>query len=351
MRRRSCPLPGTRRPPWHRRWRTNATAKVSRYLSGQAAHPHGILGRLIARIWIRETAAVNDIAIDLLAARPGERVAEIGCGSGRTLGRLATASAQVLGVDISSDMVGLATQRNAAHIAAGRLRVVQGDGTALPVDPNDLDGVISVHSLYFWPDPPAVLAELHRAVRPGGRLVLAFRAGEHPLPGVHPAGPDLTHEQARQLGVAVGRLHRELNESGSPTGLPAVTAAPTAPVVSPADAIAEAQRFQAAASAAGGPFDTAVIDLLDERIALIDRYATARPTDDHPHGPHGWTHGDLQYLHLARGGVGNGGVGDVSGVTCAGHDLLFVLRSGRAALVRRHPHVGLTGDVAWSSSC
>jgi SAM-dependent methyltransferase len=46
-----------------------------------------------------------------------------------------------------------------------------------------VDSVISVHSIYFWPDPPAVLAKLHRALRPGGRMVLAFRAGEHALPG------------------------------------------------------------------------------------------------------------------------------------------------------------------------
>ncbi len=182
MWRRSCPLPGGRRLPWYRRWPTAATAKVNRYLSGQAAHPRGAVGLLIARNWIRETAAVNDIALDLLAARRGERIAELGCGPGRTLDRLAAAGAQSLGVDISSDMVRLAAHRNAAHVAAGRLRVVEGDGTALPIGDGELDGAISVHSLYFWPDPPAVLAELHRALRPGGRLVLAFRAGEHPLP-------------------------------------------------------------------------------------------------------------------------------------------------------------------------
>jgi SAM-dependent methyltransferase len=222
MQRRSCPVPGTRRPPWHRRWRTAATAKVSRYLSGQAAHPYGFVGRLIARNWIRETAAVNDIAIDLLTARPDERIAEIGCGPGRTLGRLATAGAQTLGVDISPDMVGLATQRNAAHVAAGRLRVIEGDGTALPVDDGDLDGVISVHSIYFWADPPAVLAELHRALRPGGRLVLAFRGGEHPLPSRF----DPTVYQMATTSEVAGWLRAAgftgFREESSPT-LPTVT--------------------------------------------------------------------------------------------------------------------------------
>jgi len=182
MFRRSCPLPGTRRPPWHRRLRTAVTVPLVRYLSRQAARPHGPVGRLMARNWVRETAAVNDVAVELLAARPGEQICEIGFGPGRALARLASTGAQVVGVDLSADMVTLAGRRNAAAVAAGRIRLVEGDGTALPVDDGTLDGVLSVHSVYFWPDPAAVLAEIRRAVRPGGRLVLALRPGEEPLP-------------------------------------------------------------------------------------------------------------------------------------------------------------------------
>jgi SAM-dependent methyltransferase len=180
--RRSCPLPGTRRPPWHRRLRIAVTAPVARYLSRQAAHPHGLVGRLIAWNWVRETAAVNDIAVELLAPRPGERICEIGFGPGRTLARLAAAGVQVIGVDVSADMVTVAERRNAAAVAVGRIRVVEGDGTTLPVDNGTLDAALSVHSVYFWADPAGVLAEIRRALRTGGRLVLALRPGEHPLP-------------------------------------------------------------------------------------------------------------------------------------------------------------------------
>jgi SAM-dependent methyltransferase len=175
-------MPGTRRPPWHQRLRATVTAPLGRYLSRQAAHPHGPVGRLIAWNWIRETAAVNDTAIELLAAGPGERICEVGFGPGRTLARLAASGAQVIGVDVSPDMVTVAARRNAAAIAAGRLRVVEGDGTALPADDDTLDGALSVHCVYFWPDPAAVLTEIRRVLRPGGRFVLALRPGEHPLP-------------------------------------------------------------------------------------------------------------------------------------------------------------------------
>jgi SAM-dependent methyltransferase len=182
MFRRSCPVPGTRRPPWHRRLTATVAARIGRYLSRQAARPHGPIGRLIAWNWIRETAVVNDTAVELLAAGPGERICEIGFGPGRTLARLAAAGATVIGVEVSPSMVAMAARRNAAHLTAGRVRLHHGDGTTLPVEADTLDAVISVHNIYFWPDPPAMLTEIGRALRPGGRLVLAFRGGEHPMP-------------------------------------------------------------------------------------------------------------------------------------------------------------------------
>jgi SAM-dependent methyltransferase len=137
---------------------------------------------LLARIWVNESAAVNDTAVALLAPAPGERVAEIGFGPGRTLARLAAAGAEVVGVEVSTVMMAAATRRNAASIATGHMRLHHGDGDGLPVADDSLDAVIGIHTIYFWPDPAATLADIARALRPGGRVVLAFRAGEHPLP-------------------------------------------------------------------------------------------------------------------------------------------------------------------------
>src|SRR6266540_828656 len=161
---RSCPAPGTTQPAWPTRISGAILAPIGRYLSCQAAEPHGPIGRLLARIWIRETAAVNDTALDLLAPAPGERILEIGFGPGRTLTRLAAAGTDVIGVEIAPTMLAAAARRHAAHIVTGRMHLLHGDGTTLPVEDRSLDAVIA------------------RALRPGGRLVLAFRAGEHPLP-------------------------------------------------------------------------------------------------------------------------------------------------------------------------
>jgi arsenite methyltransferase len=182
MRRRSCPVPATRRPPWPARLTNAALAPVRRYLSQQARRPRGAVGLLLSQIWIRETATVNDTAIELLAPTTGDRILELGFGPGRTLGRIAAIGAHVVGVETSPARLRAATRRNRADINTGRIRLHQGDGIDLPVDTNSIDGVISVHTIYFWPQPEATLAEIARILRPGGRLVLAFRAGEHPLP-------------------------------------------------------------------------------------------------------------------------------------------------------------------------
>jgi SAM-dependent methyltransferase len=176
---RTCPVD---RPPWPTRATAAVTRPITGYLSQQAAHPHGPVGRALARIWVAETAAVNDAAIDMLAPAAGETTLEIGFGPGRSLGRLAAAGAHVVGIEVSPAMLAAAARRNADLPVAGRLDLHLGDGTTLPLPERTVDAVLAVHTIYFWPDPPTTFAEAFRVLRPGGRLVLAFRAGEHPLP-------------------------------------------------------------------------------------------------------------------------------------------------------------------------
>lgn len=168
--------------PWPQRAATAVTKPVSSYLSRQAARPRGLGGRVIGRLWVAETAAVNDAALRLLAPRPGEDVLEIGFGPGRTLGLLAERGATVIGVDVSEQMRHMARRRNADLVRSGRLALPHSDGVALPVGDASVDAVLSVHNIYFWSDPEHTLAEIARVLRPGGRVLIVFRAGEHPLP-------------------------------------------------------------------------------------------------------------------------------------------------------------------------
>ena len=176
---RTCSLD---RRPWHKRVADRAGRPLAGILSRQAAHPDGQLGRALGRLWVSETAGVNDAALDLLDAVPGEQVLEIGFGPGRSLGTLAGQGVLVTGVEVSAAMIEMATRRNAPLVDDDRITLIQGDGTSLPVPDTTFDGVLSVHNIYFWRDPERTICEIARVLRPGGRIVLAFRGGEHPLP-------------------------------------------------------------------------------------------------------------------------------------------------------------------------
>jgi SAM-dependent methyltransferase len=107
-----------------------------------------------------------------LAAAPGERILDVGCGPGFYCAELLEevgAEGSIVGLDSSPQMLALAARR-----CAGRQNVefLEADATSLPVADASFDAALSVQVLEYVPDVGAGLAELHRAVRPGGRVVV-----------------------------------------------------------------------------------------------------------------------------------------------------------------------------------
>ncbi len=109
---------------------------------------------------------VPDLAADLmewLAPLPNERVLDLGCGDGRFTARLQATGATVIGVDCSPAMVEAARSRN--------LIVEEADATALPFGYATFDAVFSNAALHWIRDQDAMLREVRRVLRPGGRFV------------------------------------------------------------------------------------------------------------------------------------------------------------------------------------
>ena len=158
--------------------------RVARAINRQAASPSGLFGRFLGALWRREHARVNAEALDRLDVLPGHRVLEIGSGPGEAL-RQAVRRARggkVLGIDVSDLMVRLACDRNRRAVARGEVEIRLGDGATLGLEAQAFDRIFSVHCIYFWRDLEGMLAQLAAALRPEGKLVLAFRPEGDDIP-------------------------------------------------------------------------------------------------------------------------------------------------------------------------
>src|SRR5262245_26649247 len=106
--------------------------------------------------------------LELLAPRPGERILDVGCGSGsfcRTLTPLVTPDGYVTGIDVSPDAVNLALRLSAADDPGG-LSFICADGQDLPFADASFDAAACISVLEFCQDPALVLAEVQRVLRP-----------------------------------------------------------------------------------------------------------------------------------------------------------------------------------------
>jgi ubiquinone/menaquinone biosynthesis C-methylase UbiE len=122
---------------------------------------------------------MNRLVLEQVDVRPGERVLEVGFGGGDLLASLLNSPAQeIVGIDISDEMVKRARRRFRRDLADGRLRLLTASAEALPRREGGFDKVCSVNTIYFWKRPAAVLSELARVTRAGGRLLLAFQTPE-----------------------------------------------------------------------------------------------------------------------------------------------------------------------------
>jgi ubiquinone/menaquinone biosynthesis C-methylase UbiE len=148
-----------------------------RFIAAQARHAKGPLGRLIAWIMARETWAENLRAIEALGIEESDRILDVGCGHGRSLGALAARAPKgyVTGVDPSRLMADIAARRNRRLAKARRVDIVVAAVETLPFPDNSFDKALCVHVLYFWDSLDTGLREIARVLKPGGRLALVFR--------------------------------------------------------------------------------------------------------------------------------------------------------------------------------
>jgi ubiquinone/menaquinone biosynthesis C-methylase UbiE len=101
-----------------------------------------------------------------------QRILDVGCGTGKWAEMVLQVmpETEVWGLDLSPEMLQKAQARAARF--DGRLHLVQGDSQSLPYESGTFDLVTCSHSFHHYPDQLAVVEEMRRVVRPGGRVMI-----------------------------------------------------------------------------------------------------------------------------------------------------------------------------------
>lgn len=126
------------------------------------AADHGLRDPVVRQAW-------SDLLRPLIGP-PGQRVADLGCGTGSLSALVAAAGHQVTGVDLSPEMI----RRAEAKVGpiGPRPTFLVADAADPPLDAGAFDVVLSRHVLWAMPDPAAALGRWVRLLKPDGRLLL-----------------------------------------------------------------------------------------------------------------------------------------------------------------------------------
>ena len=163
----------------------------------------------------------------LLELGAGGRVLDVGCGPGHVALLLVTMNPalEVVGVDLSTQMLRIAEEHRAISAHAERVRFELGDAKGLPYVDASFDCVCSNTILHHIPDPVPFLRECSRVLAPGGALLVrdlyrpASAAVARALVALHCGGEDARAQELFRASLHAALTPAELQEAAVRAGL------------------------------------------------------------------------------------------------------------------------------------
>ena len=147
------------------------------YIARQLSHPTGLVGKFVlAPLWNRRNAALNEAAFIHLSLKDDDRVLDIGFGGGYLLGKIISTVTEgfTAGIDVSPVMVENCRIRYQEEIKSERVEIQCGRAESLPYLDGTFTKVSSVNSIFYWDDAEKGISEIYRVLDDGGMLVLTY---------------------------------------------------------------------------------------------------------------------------------------------------------------------------------
>lgn len=145
-------------------------------LASQLGHPKGEKGMEIADMMNATNIGMTLHAIASLELSGNEKVLELGHGNADHVKYILDPHPAVHydGLEMSELMHAEAKKINHGFIETQQASFHLYDGGKVPFPDNHIDRIFTVNTIYFWADPPALLAELYRVLKADGRLCITF---------------------------------------------------------------------------------------------------------------------------------------------------------------------------------
>ena len=143
-------------------------------LGDQYRCPKGFRGRLVASMMNRHHKKLTLWGLTKVSVGSDFVVLDVGCGGGKTVGRLAQLASQgkVFGIDYSAEMVKFSKKINKNLIAQNRAEITESSIEKMGFIDDYFDLVTAFETCYFWTNFANALAEIKRVLKPGGKVLL-----------------------------------------------------------------------------------------------------------------------------------------------------------------------------------
>jgi 2-polyprenyl-3-methyl-5-hydroxy-6-metoxy-1,4-benzoquinol methylase len=142
------------------------------------------------------------------------RVLDVACGPGIVAEALARDACEVVGCDITPEMLDKARER-CAKAGLANTRFTPGRAEALPFPDASFDVVVSRSAVHHFPDPSAVFREMARILKPGGRIITVdVQSSESPDEAALHNALEILRDPSHVRMLPKSELHRALGDAG-----------------------------------------------------------------------------------------------------------------------------------------